>query len=44
MTRHNATWSEEQYYNSDELDVNQEDPDTRNRDFSERGYWDYEEE
>jgi hypothetical protein len=44
MTKHNATWSEEQYYQDDELDVEDEDVDPRSNQHGKRGYWDYNDE
>jgi len=44
MTRHNATWSEEQYYQDDELDVDEEDLDPRSDTDSKGHYWDYRDE
>lgn len=42
MTRHNATWSEETYYDEDEITGQDEDPESE--DHGKSGYWDYRDE
>lgn len=41
MTRHNATWSEEQYYQDDDLNIDEEVADPRSGEHGKGGYWDY---
>jgi len=41
MTRHNATWSEELYYEDDEITEGDEDPDPKGHSDKKNGYWDY---
>lgn len=44
MTRHNATWSEEQYYGDDRIIPDEETIDPRSDDHGKGGYWDYRDE